>query len=135
MSKKVQRQYSAELKASAVKMVIEELKTLSQVSQDLHIPLQTLHSWVNKGRKGELSGVGTYSPDLVALQTEVRQLKKQLAAAEMEREILKKAAAYLCPLGTLRGTPCQVRVHENLSQDLPFMRHGAIIGCQRHGLL
>ena len=37
-----------------------ELKTLSQ-SQDLHIPLQTLHSWVNKGRKGELSGVGTYS--------------------------------------------------------------------------
>ena len=47
MSKKVQRQYSAELKASAVKMVIEELKTLSQVSQDLDIPLQTLHSWVN----------------------------------------------------------------------------------------
>ena len=45
MSKKVQRQYSAELKASAVKMVIEELKTLSQVSQDLDIPLQTLHSW------------------------------------------------------------------------------------------
>ena len=94
MSKKVQRQYSAELKASAVKMVIEELKTLSQVSQDLHIPLQTLHSWVNKGRKGELSGVGTYSPDLVALQTEVRQLKKQLAADAMEREIFKKAAAY-----------------------------------------
>ena len=94
MSKKVQRQYSAELKSSAVKMVIEELKTLSQVSQDLDIPLQTLHSWVNKGRKGKLSGIGTYNPDLVALQTEVRQLKKQLAAAEMEREILKKAAAY-----------------------------------------
>ena len=66
MSKKVQRQYSSELKASAVKMVIEELKTLSQVSQDLDIPLQTLHSWVNKGRKGELSGIGTYNPDLVA---------------------------------------------------------------------
>ena len=52
------------------------------------------YSWVNKGRKGELSGVGTYNPDLVALQTEVRQLKKQLAAAEMEREILKKAAYF-----------------------------------------
>ena len=103
MSKKVQRQYSAELKSSAVKMVIEELKTLSQVSQDLHIPLQTLHSWVNKGRQGELSGVGTYNPDLVALQTEVRQLKKQLAAAEMEREILKKAAAYF-PRDTLPNT-------------------------------
>lgn len=94
MSKKVQRQYSDELKLSAVKMVLEELKTLTQVSEDLKIPLQTLHSWVIKGRKGELSGVSTYSPDLVALQTEVRQLKKQLALAEMEREILKKAAAY-----------------------------------------
>ena len=45
------------VKSSAVKMVIEELKTLSQVSQDLHIPLQTLHSCVNKGRKGELSTI------------------------------------------------------------------------------
>ena len=94
MSKKVQRQYSAELKSSAVKMVLEELKTLSQVSQDLHIPMQTLHSWVNKGRKGELSGVGTYSPDLATLQEENKRLKRQLASAEMEREILKKAAAY-----------------------------------------
>ena len=94
MSKKVQRQYSAELKSSAVKMVIEELKTLSQVSQDLDIPLQTLHSWVNKGRQGALSGISTYNPDVVALQTELRQLKKQLALTEMERDILKKAAAY-----------------------------------------
>jgi transposase len=94
MSKREQRQYSAELKASAVKMVLEELKTLNQVSQDLHIPMQTLHSWVNKGRKGELSGISTYSPDLVALQEENKRLKKQLALAEMEREILKKAAAY-----------------------------------------
>ena len=94
MLKKEHRSYSAELKASAVKLVLEDLKSITQVSSDLSIPVQTLHSWVNKGRKGELSGVGTYNPDLVALQTEVRQLKKQLAAAEMEREILKKAAAY-----------------------------------------
>ena len=60
MSKKVQRQYSAELKASAVKMVIEELKTLSQVSQDLDIPLQTLHSWVNLNKR-QKSSIGFYS--------------------------------------------------------------------------
>jgi transposase len=94
MSKRVQQHYSAELKASAVKMVLEELKTLNQVSQDLKIPLQTLHGWVNKGRKGELSGISTYNPDLVALQAENKRLKAQLALAEMEREILKKAAAY-----------------------------------------
>ncbi len=51
MSKLVQWQYSAELKSSAVKMVLKELKTVSQASQDLHIPLQTLNSWVNKGRR------------------------------------------------------------------------------------
>lgn len=55
MSKKVQRQYSAELKSNAVKMVLEESKTLSQVSQDLHIPMQTLHRWASKGHKGKLS--------------------------------------------------------------------------------
>ncbi len=49
MSKKVQRQYSAELKSSAVKMVLDELKSVTQVSQDLHIPMQTLHSCVTKG--------------------------------------------------------------------------------------
>ena len=94
MSKKVQRQYSAALKASAVKLVLEELKTLNQVSQDLDIPSQTLHGWVNKARSGVLAGVSNYSPDIVALQEENKRLKKQLALAEMEREILKKAAAY-----------------------------------------
>ncbi len=94
MSKKSQRSYSAELKASAVKLVIEESKSLTQVATDLSIPPQTLHSWVAKGRKGELSGVSTYSPDLVSLQEENKRLKKELALAQMEREILKKAAAY-----------------------------------------
>ena len=94
MSKKEQRSYSAELKASAVKLVLEELKSITQVASDLSIPPQTLHSWVAKGRKGELSGISTYSPDLVSLQEENKRLKKQLALAEMEREILKKAAAY-----------------------------------------
>jgi len=41
-----------------------------------------------------LAGVSNYSPDIVALQEENKRLKKQLALAEMEREILKKAAAY-----------------------------------------
>ena len=94
--------------------------------------MQTQHSWVTKGRKEELSGVSTYSPDLVSLEEENKRLKKQLALAEMEREILKKAA-YLYPLGTSRRTVCQVRAHETLPQDLPLNDDGAINQC--HGLL
>ncbi|EXR58466.1 hypothetical protein J678_3698, partial [Acinetobacter sp. 1424608] len=35
-----------------------------------------------------------YSPDLNALLEENKKLKQQLKIAEMEREFLKKAAAY-----------------------------------------
>ncbi len=51
MLTKVQWHHSAELKSSAAKMLLEDLRCLSQ---DLHIPMKTLHSWVTKGLKGEL---------------------------------------------------------------------------------
>ena len=41
-----------------------------------------------------LVGTQQYSPDLVALLEENKKLKQQLKTAEMEREFLKKAAAY-----------------------------------------
>lgn len=43
---------------------------------------------------GTLAGTQQYSPDLVALLEENKKLKQQLKTAEMEREFLKKAAAY-----------------------------------------
>ncbi len=56
--------------------------------------MQTLSHWNNKAKAGTLAGTKQYSPDLNALLEENRQLKRQLKSAKMEREFLKKAAAY-----------------------------------------
>ena len=97
------KQYSPEFKAEAVKLVLEEKQSMSQVSRDLKVALQTLSTWVARARKGELTGTVTPTPNTAALEAEVKRLKKALAVAEMEREILKKAAAYFAK-DTVLGT-------------------------------
>lgn len=97
------KQYSPEFKAEAVKLVLEQNQSMSQVSRDLKIALQTLSTWVARARKGKLAGTATHSPELAALEAENKRLRKALAVAEMEREILKKAAAYFAK-DTVRGT-------------------------------
>ena len=56
--------------------------------------MQTLSNWYNKAKVGTLIGTQQYLPDLVALLEENKKLKQRLKTAEMEREFLKKAAAY-----------------------------------------
>lgn len=97
------KQYTPEFKAEAVKLVLEENQSMSQVSRDLKVALQTLSTWVARAREGKLAGTTTHNPKTVALEAEVKRLRKALAVAEMEREILKKAAAYFAK-DTVRGT-------------------------------
>ncbi|MNY95917.1 hypothetical protein D3C78_124040 [compost metagenome] len=58
------------------------------------ISIQTLSNWYNKAKSGTLIGIQQYPSDLVALIEENKKLKQQLKNAEMEKEFLKKAAAY-----------------------------------------
>lgn len=97
------KQYSPEFKAEAVKLVLEENLSMSQVSRDLKVALQTLSTWVARAREGKLAGTARHSPDIAVLEAENKRLRKALAVAEMEREILKKAAAYFAK-DTVRGT-------------------------------
>jgi transposase len=84
--------YSPEFKTEAVKMATEV--GTSEASRRLGIPLQTLHNWKTKSKAGKLSGTSDFNPDLAAVLEENKRLKRALALAEMEREILKKATAY-----------------------------------------
>ena len=93
MSKK-QKIYTAEFKAEAIKQIEENKGNVSGTARQLGISMQTLSNWYNKAKAGTLAGTQQYSPDLVALLEENKKLKQQLKTAEMEREFLKKAAAY-----------------------------------------
>ena len=87
------RSYSDELKSEAVKMVSEQGLSQEEVGRRLSIPKGTIANWVAASRSGRLrSRAG--DPSVAELSAENRRLRKELAEARMEREILKKAAAY-----------------------------------------
>ncbi len=82
--------YTVELKSEAIKALEANQGNVSETVRELGISMQTLSHWNNKAKAGTLAGTKQYSPDLNALLEENKQLK----SAEMEREFLKKAAAY-----------------------------------------
>ena len=93
MSKK-QKTYTAEFKAEAIKAIEENQGNVSESARQLGISMQTLSNWNNKAKAGTLAGTKQYSPDLNALLEENKKLNQHLKPTEMEREFLKKAAAY-----------------------------------------
>ena len=90
---KENRSYSEELKAEAVKMVSEQGLSRDEAARRLMIPKGTIGNWLAAAKKGkQMAEPGERShADLVS---ENNRLRKELADARMEREILKKATAY-----------------------------------------
>jgi len=93
MSKK-HKTYTAEFKVEAIKLIEVNQGNVSETARQLGISMQTRCHWNNKAKAGTLVGTKHYSPNLNTLLEENKKLKQQLKAAEMEREFLKKAAAY-----------------------------------------
>ena len=90
---KSQRTYSKELKQKEVKMVLEQGLTHKEVGRRLSIPAGTIGSWMKAAKAGRiLAHPGDQS--VAELSAENSKLRKQLAEARMEKELLKKAAAY-----------------------------------------
>ena len=87
------RQFTAEYKNEAVKLVFEQHIPQAQVARQLGISIKSLHNWVAQHRAGQLKssqGVDKLNAD----QLRIRELERELAIAKMERDILKKATAY-----------------------------------------
>jgi len=90
---KENRSYSEELKAEAVKMVIEQGLSREETAKKLMIPKGTIGNWLANARAEKqpaLPGERSHAE----LTAENNRLRKELADARMEREILKKATAY-----------------------------------------
>jgi transposase len=85
--------YTAEFKAEAVRMVRETDRSLASVARDLGISETTLGNWCRQDRvdRGEHR-----DPEQLTTggKEELRKLRRENAELRMEREILKKAAAF-----------------------------------------
>ena len=87
------RRYSAEVKAEAVKMVLEQGLTQREVAKRLSIPAGSIGNWVGVA-KAKRTSSEPGAPTVGELAAENARLRKELAEAVMEREILGKAIAY-----------------------------------------
>ena len=77
-----------------MKLVTEGNLSLPEVGRRLSLAPSTIGNWVKAARAGKLEDIGrTYRP-LTEVEIELARTKKELAIVKMERDILKKAAAY-----------------------------------------
>ena len=86
--------YTRELRQEAVKLVTEGGFTVREVGERLAIPSQTIKYWLKMDKKGTLSEVGKHQKPMSETEMELLRLRRELAEVKMERDLLKKAAAY-----------------------------------------
>jgi transposase len=86
--------YTKELREEAVKMITEGGLKAPEVARRLSIPKSTITYWVRADREDALSRVGRQVKPMSEEQMEVARLKREVAELKMERDFLKKAAAY-----------------------------------------
>ena len=94
MKRGPQGRYSKEFREEAVKLITEEKLSLPEAARRLSLAPSTIGNWVKQFKAGRLGEVGkTYRP-LTEIEMELYRTKRELAVVKMERDILKKAAAY-----------------------------------------
>ncbi len=89
-----QGRYTKEFRQEAVKLVTEERLSLPEAAIRLSLAPSTLGYWVKAFRTGKLGDIGKSYRPLTEIEIELYRAKKELAEVKMERDILKKAAAY-----------------------------------------
>ena len=88
MSNQTRRRFSDEFKEEAVKLITEQGYKVSEASRNLDINASMLRRW-----QLELSPESDDSIDADE-KAELQRLRKENKTLRMEREILKKAAAF-----------------------------------------
>ncbi len=92
MSQKVRKEYTAQQKAEAVEIVLTTQQSVRQVARNLGIAESSLSRWVREHNGNSApKAPGSLSSDE---RQELAQLRRQVKRLEMERDFLKKAAAF-----------------------------------------
>jgi transposase len=85
------RSYTDEYRAGAVRLVLDEGKTVARVAQDLDVTASALAKWVKQARADRSNGKTGLTTEERA---ELAQLRRENRTLRLERDILKKAAAF-----------------------------------------
>ena len=98
MAKRKRRKFTAEFKADAVRLCAAGGRSIGQVATDLDLTETALREWVRRSE----ADAGKGNPEVLttAEREELRQLRRDNKRLLMERDILKKAAAFFAKEST-----------------------------------
>jgi transposase len=85
--KRTRRSFTDEFKAGAIRLVLDEGKTVAAAARDLDLTESSLRNWVEQARADRTQGKTGLT---TAEREELARLRKELRIAQEEREILKK---------------------------------------------
>ncbi len=94
-AKRARRHFSEEFKAGAVRLVLDENKTVGAVARQLDLTASALGSWVRQAEADRTKGKTGLT---TAEREELARLRKENRELRLEREILKKAAAFFAKM-------------------------------------
>ena len=87
------RKFTHEFKDDAVSLVIDQGYSCAEVARRLGVPGNNVNRWVREYRqRHEVESADGLSRD--EMEAELKRLRKENKRLEMERDILKKAAAF-----------------------------------------
>ena len=89
--KRARRAFTDEFKAGAVRLVLDEGKSIAEVARDLDLTASALGGWVKQARADRDGGKSGLTSDERA---ELARLRKDNRELKLERDLLKKAAAF-----------------------------------------
>ena len=92
MVRRKRRSFTPEFKAETVRLILEGGRSIPDVARDLDLIESAVRQWVHQakvdrgqGKPGELTS---------AEREELQRLRREVKELRMDREILKKAAAF-----------------------------------------
>lgn len=98
MEGRERKTYDKQFKLDAVRLVTEGGRSVREVAREIGVDANTLYHWKRElVKEGEDAFPG--KGHLTEQEEEIRRLRKRLAEAEEDREILKKALGFFSRRG------------------------------------
>jgi transposase len=104
MEKLPRQSYTTEFRQQAVEMVTRDGLSIAEASRRLSLSPKTLTNWVRRAKRGDSPETAAPVPrrEVTDVEAELSRLRRENAELRMERDILKKSAAYFAS-ESLRG--------------------------------
>ena len=97
MKRRKRRKFTSEYKTEVVKLVNTSGKSIGQVASELDLTETAVRAWVNRAEIDERRDPN--GPLTTEERAEVVRLRRELRTVTMERDFLKKAAAFFARNG------------------------------------